>query len=70
MQPLRIEYYYYILHLEESRSDNHEESGVGWADRRLGDESPVHASRVLHRGRRPSYCARAQRWEDVHPRHQ
>ena len=26
--------------------------------------------RVFHRGRRPSYCARAQRQEYVHPRHQ
>ena len=24
----------------------------------------------LHRGRRPSYCSRAPRWENVHPRHQ
>ena len=28
-----------------------------------------HASRVLHRGRRPSYCARAQRRIDVYPPH-
>ena len=49
--------------------DNNKEPGVR-TDRRLGDASSIHASRVLHRGRGPNYCARAQRWEDVHPRHE
>ena len=36
----------------------YEESGVGQTDRRPGDASLIHASRVLHRGRGPNYCAR------------
>ena len=51
-----------------TRSDNHEELGVGRTDRRPRDGGPVYTSRVLHRGSRPSYCASAQRREDVHPR--
>ena len=51
-----------VLHCPE----NYEKSGIGRIDRRPGDASSIHASRV-NRGRGLNYCARAQRWEDVHP---
>ena len=53
-----------------TRFDYHEEPGVSQTDRRLGNVGAVYAPRVLHRGRGPNHCARAQRREDFHPRHQ
>ena len=51
-------------------TDNNEEPGVGRIDHRPGDASSIHASRLLHRRRGQSHCARAPRREDVHPQHQ
>ena len=54
---------------ETNELDNNKEPSVNRTDRRLGDASLIRASRMFHRRRGQSHCARASRREDVHPQH-